>query len=128
MEFFGISGTEFVVILLVALLVLGPKSIAQFLHVFKNGVTKAKQFSARLREESRAENYVPSIDLSEFDMRGLDPRQIIRDAVQEEMRAWMKQSNTMNQQSSQSGSQSSSRTTPPAGNADRAITPPWKAN
>ncbi|MBM7825569.1 sec-independent protein translocase protein TatB [Arcanobacterium pluranimalium] len=118
MEFFGISGTEFVVILLVALLVLGPKSIAQFLHVFKNGVTKAKQFSARLREESRAENYVPSIDLSEFDVRGLDPRQIIRDAVQEEMQAWMKQANPMNQPGPS--------ITTPTSESDRKITPPWK--
>lgn len=120
MEFFGISGTEFVVIALVALLVLGPKSIAQFLHVFKGGVAKAKAFSSRLREESKVENYVPSVDLSEFDLRGLDPRQVIRDAVQEEMQAWMEQSNLATKNNTSPGAKLT--------DSDRKVTPPWKLN
>lgn len=98
MEFFGISGGELMIILVVALLVIGPESLAQALRWFKSGVGKLKEFSARLREEAKLAERgigIDEIDLSGIDLntfaelKGLDPRQIIREAVQEEMQAWM---------------------------------------
>lgn len=100
MEFFGISGGELMIILVVALLVIGPESVAQGLRWFKSMVAKAKNFSARLREETKATEAsigVDQIDFSGLDLnnlseiKGLDPRQIIREAVREEMEAWMEQ-------------------------------------
>lgn len=93
MEFFGISGGEFFIILVVAVLVLGPEAITGALRGFRKAVDVARGFSARLREETTRDMEkagLEGIDLSAFDMRGLDPRQIIREAVHEEMEAWAK--------------------------------------
>ncbi|MDP9807043.1 sec-independent protein translocase protein TatB [Trueperella bonasi] len=94
MEFFGISGGEFLIILIVATIVLGPEAITGALRGFRKLVDAAKGFSARVREETSADfqaSGLGDVDLSAFDMRGLDPRQMIREAVQEEMEAWAKQ-------------------------------------
>lgn len=94
MEVFGISGSEFIVILIVAVIVLGPEAITGALRGFRKLVDAAKGFSARVREETSADlraSGLQNVDLSAFDMRGLDPRQMIREAVQEEMEAWARE-------------------------------------
>lgn len=94
MEFFGISGAEFLVILIVATIVLGPEAITGALRGFRKVVDAAKGFSARVREETSEDlkaTGFQDMDLSAFDMSGLDPRQMIREAVQEEMQAWARE-------------------------------------
>jgi len=94
MEFFGISGGVFLIILIVATIVLGPEAITGALRGFRKVVDAAKGFSARVREETSADikaTGLHDIDLSGFDMSGLDPRQMIREAVQEEMQAWARE-------------------------------------
>lgn len=100
MEIFGISGGEFFIILVVAVLVLGPEAITGALRGFRKVVDAGKALSARLREETTADlqsSGLADVDLSAFDMRGLDPRQMIREAVHEEMEAWAKQTGALNQ-------------------------------
>ncbi|WP_300047403.1 MULTISPECIES: hypothetical protein [Trueperella] len=100
MEFFGISGGEFFIILIVAVIVLGPEAIISALRGLRKAVDAAKGFSARVREETTADLQgagLADLDLSALDMRDLDPRQMIREAVHEEMEAWMKQTNALNQ-------------------------------
>lgn len=100
MEFFGISGGEFFIILIVAVIVLGPEAIVSALRGLRKAIDAAKNFSAKVREETAADLQgagLGDIDLSAFDMRDLDPRQMIREAVHEEMEAWMKQTNALNQ-------------------------------
>lgn len=99
MEIFGLSGSELIIILVVAVLVVGPKGVAQAMSAFRKTVAKAKEFSARLREETAVDlsgTAIPKMDLSGFDLRGLDPRVMIREAVAEEMDAWMKQAQALN--------------------------------
>ncbi len=92
---FGISGGEFLVILLVAALVLGPRNLAQALRLLKSGLQKFQRWSQNLRQQSTVSPSALGIRqedidiLGSFDSRELDPRRMIRDAVQEELQAWL---------------------------------------
>ncbi|MCI1642789.1 MAG: hypothetical protein LKI27_10160 [Actinomyces sp.] len=91
---FGIDGPEFVIILIVALVIMGPEHIVGLLKAFRNLVDGAKRWSARLRAESTADlsGALPAnLDLPDLDLRQYDPRAIVRQAVHEEMHAWMEQ-------------------------------------
>ena len=97
MEFFGISGPEFIVLVIIALLVVGPETVVQALQGLKKLIASVRSFSERLREETAGSGInMPGLDLSDIDLNGLDPRQMIREAVQEEMQEWMKQANSLN--------------------------------
>lgn len=90
----GINGAELLVLLLVFLVVLGPKGLHQALTGFKKLVTWVRSQSQRLREESKLDLSsagLDGFDWSEFDLSEYDPREIIRQAVKEEMDAWIDQ-------------------------------------
>lgn len=76
MEFCGISGGQFFIILIVAVIVLGPEAIISTLRGLRKAVDAAKGFSARVREERTADPQgagLADLDLSALDMRDLDP-------------------------------------------------------
>ncbi len=91
---FGIDGPEFVVILIVALVIMGPEHVAGALKAFRKLVEAARRWSARLRAESSNDlsGVLPQgLDLPTFDLSQYDPRAMVRQAVQQEMHAWMEQ-------------------------------------
>ncbi len=115
MEFFGISGSEFLIILVIVVLIMGPETIAQALRAFATAINKGKEFSARLREETKVDlsnTGFDDVDWSAFDLSGLDPRQMIREAVQEEMQAWAAQTNLKGQVGTKGQSSSPATTSP----------------
>lgn len=88
----GISGGEFLVLLVVGALVLGPKNIAEALRAMRKGIEALRQWSAGVRAEAGGELGVAEKEvaaLANLDFRQLDPRRIVREAVREEMEAWM---------------------------------------
>lgn len=88
----GISGGEFLVLLVVGALVLGPKNIAEALRAMRKGIEALRQWSAGMRAEAGGELGVAEKEvaaLANLDFRQLDPRRIVRKAVREEMEAWM---------------------------------------
>lgn len=95
---FGISGAELLVLLLVCVIVVGPKGVAQAMRAFRKAVNWGKQISASLREEVHSSTDGQALglkelgidDLQQLDLSQYDPRQVIREAVKEEMEAWMK--------------------------------------
>ena len=91
MEFFGISGSELLLILVVGVIVIGPKHAAQALLWFKGVIEWLREWSARLREEANFTKSGLNVDLRNFDPREYDPRKMIKDAVAEEMQLWMEQ-------------------------------------
>lgn len=95
MEFFGISGSELLLILVVGVIILGPRHAAQGLMWFKRAIDWMRAWSARLREETKATKDGVKIDLSDFDPRQYDPRRMIKEAVAEEMELWMEQAAQM---------------------------------
>lgn len=96
MNLFGVSSVELVVILVVVVLTIGPKGLAQALRAFRRAVDFGRSWSARLREEAHRDVGLDDVDLSgldlsQLDLRQYDPREIVRQAVREEMEAWTKQ-------------------------------------
>ncbi|MCI5825273.1 MAG: hypothetical protein MR006_01225 [Arcanobacterium sp.] len=117
MSIFGINGAEFIVLLIVVVLVLGPSRTAQALVAMQRGVAKMRGWSAQLREqltelreqEASAANAVAEETrsltaeaqavtaaatdvnsvLQSLDPSLLDPRTMIKEAVAEEMKAWI---------------------------------------
>lgn len=95
MEFFGISGSELLLILVVGVIVIGPKHAAQALLWFKGVIEWMRAWSARLREEANFTKSGLNVDLKNFDPREYDPRKMIKDAVAEEMQLWMEQATSI---------------------------------
>ena len=88
----GISGGEFLVLLVVGALVLGPKNIAEALRAMRKGIEVLRQWSAGMRAGADGELGVAETEvaaLANLDLRQLDPRRIVREAVRDEMEAWM---------------------------------------
>lgn len=93
MNLFGISSVELLIIVVVVVLVLGPSGFAQALRGFRRLVDTARTWSSRLREEAGSQplgDLDLDLDLSSLDLRQYDPREIVRQAVREEMDAWAK--------------------------------------
>lgn len=88
---FGINGAEFVVILVVGALVVGPEGVVRALRTFRRAVDSLRSWSASLRESTRpGAASSPLTDLTEYDLTEYDPRKVVRRAVHEEMAAWMR--------------------------------------
>ena len=88
----GISGGEFLVLLVVGALVLGPKNIAEALRAMRKGIEALRRWSAGMRAGADGELGVAEKEvaaLANLDLRQLDPRRIVREAVRDEMEAWM---------------------------------------
>ena len=84
---FGINGGEFLVLLVVALVILGPERLPHYAEQLASLVKSARRFAkgaqAQMREELGPE--FDDIDWQKLDPRQYDPRRIVRDALSE---AW----------------------------------------
>lgn len=96
---FWFSGGELLVILVVAALVMGPKNVAQALHGLRKLLDMVRAWSAKLRQETAFDlsslgiNPADVEKLKNLDLSQYDPRQMVREAVQEEMNAWIAATN-----------------------------------
>lgn len=103
MSFLGINGAEFVVLLVVVLVILGPARTARALVWLQQGIKKIQAWSASMREDAhqlQEKDATFAHDLHEafagLDPTSLDPRTMIKDAVAEEMDEWLKQAGLKN--------------------------------
>jgi sec-independent protein translocase protein TatB len=84
---FGINGGEFIVLLVVALVILGPERLPHYAEQLAGLVKSARRFAkgaqAQMREELGPE--FDDIDWQKLDPRQYDPRRIVREALTE---AW----------------------------------------
>ena len=80
---FGINGSEFVVLLVVAAIVLGPERLPQYAAQLARLVRELRRMaqgaSAQMREELGPE--FDDIDWRKLDPRQYDPRRIVREAL-----------------------------------------------
>ncbi|GAB3220211.1 twin-arginine translocase TatA/TatE family subunit [Kineococcus gypseus] len=80
---FGINGGELIVLLVVALVVLGPERLPQYAEQLAQLVKSVRRFAkgaqAQMREELGPE--FDDIDWQKLDPRQYDPRRIVRDAL-----------------------------------------------
>ena len=86
---FGISGSEFLVIVLVAVIVVGPQRLPEYTRKLTQMVRQLRVFLDNARSQL-AEEVGPEmadLDLSSLDPRQYDPRKIVRDALGEDIDA-----------------------------------------
>jgi len=80
---FGINGSEFIVLLVVAAVVLGPERLPQYAQQLARLVRELRRMaqgaSAQMREELGPE--FDDIDWRKLDPRQYDPRRIVREAL-----------------------------------------------
>ncbi|MBR5950833.1 MAG: hypothetical protein IKZ87_05295 [Actinomycetaceae bacterium] len=98
----GISGGEFLVLIVVAVIFLGPKHAAQAVRALRAGLGYIRDFSSQLRSQistQHAQSTLEGLGITEDDLAALrelrastgslDPRAFVRKAVSEEMDAWL---------------------------------------
>jgi sec-independent protein translocase protein TatB len=80
---FGIQGGEFVVLLVVALLVIGPERLPEYTAKLAKLVRQLKGMAdtakGQLREQMGSE--FDDVDWKQYDPRQYDPRRIVREAL-----------------------------------------------
>ncbi len=85
----GISGPEFLVIILVTVIVVGPQRLPEYTRKLTQAVRRLRVFLDDAKEQI-AEEVGPELtdlDLSDLDPRNYDPRKIVRDALGEDLDA-----------------------------------------
>ncbi|MFQ4149196.1 twin-arginine translocase TatA/TatE family subunit [Arthrobacter sp. LAPM80] len=80
---FGINTPELVVIVIVAVLVIGPSRLPEYVEKLKNLIREVRKMASGARETIREEAGVDidDIDWKKLDPRQYDPRRIIREAL-----------------------------------------------
>lgn len=81
--FFDINGGEFLVILLVAVIVIGPTRLPRYAEQLAKLTKQARRYiqDARTRVDAELGDEARDIDWESLDPRKYDPRRIVRDAL-----------------------------------------------
>lgn len=82
---FGINGLEAIILIVVALLVVGPERLPQYAETLRDAVKRARRYASGAKDDLR-ETLGPEIsdvDWRRLDPRRYDPRTIVRDALLE---------------------------------------------
>lgn len=80
---FGINGWEFGIILVVAVIVIGPERLPRYAEQLGGFVRTARGFikDAKSRVDEELGEQVGDVDWSKLDPRQYDPRRIVREAL-----------------------------------------------
>ncbi|WP_430295706.1 twin-arginine translocase TatA/TatE family subunit [Sinomonas sp. B1-1] len=83
---FGINGPEFLVLLIIGILVIGPKRLPEYTQKLANIVRELRRMAAGAKDQLKEETGVDlnEVDWRKYDPRQYDPRKIIRDALLED--------------------------------------------
>ena len=84
---FGINGAELIVLVVVALLVIGPERLPSYAEQLAAGVRTLRRFvsTAKDRVADELGEDVGDVDWASLDPRRYDPRRIVREALLEEI-------------------------------------------
>src|SRR5690625_983758 len=85
MNIFGINGGELIVLIVLALLLLGPEKIPQYLRTLREWIHKARVLAEGAKEQFKEETGTDfdDVDWKKYDPRQYDPRRVIREALAE---------------------------------------------
>ncbi|MFF2269454.1 twin-arginine translocase TatA/TatE family subunit [Cellulosimicrobium cellulans] len=80
---FGINGAEFVVLLVVAVIVIGPERLPRYAEQLGSFVRSARGYlrDAKARVDAEIGDEIGDVDWSKLDPRQYDPRRIVREAL-----------------------------------------------
>lgn len=79
----GINGPEFFVLLIIGILVIGPKRLPEYTQKLVNLVKEVRRMASGAREQIKEEVGIDidDVDWKKYDPRQYDPRRIIREAL-----------------------------------------------
>ena len=80
---FGINGAEFLVLLVVAVVVVGPERLPRYAEQLAHAVRKLRHFVSDAKDRVATElgDDVKDVDWEALDPRRYDPRRIVREAL-----------------------------------------------
>lgn len=80
---FGINGAEFLILLVIAVVVVGPERLPRYAEQLAHGVRRLRHFLGDAKERVQTElgDDVKDLDWEALDPRRYDPRRIVRDAL-----------------------------------------------
>lgn len=83
---FGINGGELIIILVLAVVIIGPERLPQFAEQLAHWVRKGKQLFAQAKEKVDEElgPEIGDVDWAKLDPRQYDPRKIVRETLLED--------------------------------------------
>lgn len=79
----GINGPEFIVLLIIGLLVIGPSRLPEYTQKLANIVKEVRRMASGAREQIKEEVGIDidDVDWKKYDPRQYDPRRIIKEAL-----------------------------------------------
>lgn len=82
----GINGPEFLLLLIIGLLVIGPSRLPEYTQKLANIVKEVRRMASGAREQIKEEVGIDidDVDWKKYDPRQYDPRRIIREALLED--------------------------------------------
>lgn len=83
---FGINGTEMVILVVVALVVIGPKRLPEYAQKLRDFVRQMRRMAEGAKDSVRRDfgEDFKDVDWQKLDPRQYDPRRIVREALVEE--------------------------------------------
>ena len=80
---FGINGPEFLLLLLIGLMVIGPQRLPEYTQKLANLVREVRRMASGAREQIKEEVGIDidDVDWKKYDPRQYDPRRIIKEAL-----------------------------------------------
>lgn len=83
---FGINGPEFILLLIIGLLVIGPSRLPEYAQKLANIVREVRRMASGAREQIKEEVGIDidDVDWKKYDPRQYDPRRIIKEALLED--------------------------------------------
>lgn len=84
--FMGINGTEMVILVVVALVVIGPKRLPEYAQKLRDLVRQMRRMAEGAKDSVRRDfgEDFKDVDWQKLDPRQYDPRRIVREALVEE--------------------------------------------
>ena len=83
---FGINGPEFLLLLLIGIMVIGPQRLPEYTQKLTNLVREVRRMASGAREQIKEEVGIDidEVDWKKYDPRQYDPRRIIKEALLED--------------------------------------------
>ncbi|RBP66296.1 sec-independent protein translocase protein TatB [Brevibacterium sanguinis] len=83
---FGINGTEMLILVVVALVVIGPKRLPEYAEKLRDLVRQFRRMAEGAKESVQRDfgDEFKDVDWQKLDPRQYDPRRIVREALSEE--------------------------------------------
>lgn len=80
---FGINGAEFLILLVIAVVVVGPERLPRYAEQLGHGVRRLRHFLGDAKERVQTElgDDAADLDWEALDPRRYDPRRIVREAL-----------------------------------------------